>query len=139
VIASEMEVDGATIERSAGRPFSVPWPRGEVQTGSVPVGESVRLGDVSLRVDRVELKSDRVILVWGQEEPEGDAGAVEVLVEVSADGRVLAAVPGAPGSEPKPGEHRSVHYPAPYRATALEFIFVSAGGERSEPVRAPIR
>src|SRR2546427_1885786 len=66
VIAAEMEVDGDAIERSAGRPFSVPWPRGEVRTGSVPVGESVRLGDASLRVDRAELKSDRVILVWGQ-------------------------------------------------------------------------
>ena len=138
VIAAEMEVDGDAIERSAGRPFSVPWPRGEIRTGSVPVGESVRLGDASLRVDRAELKSDRVILVWGQEEPAA-AGGVEVRVEVSADGRALAAVPRAPGSEPKPGEHRSVHYPAPYGATALEFVFVSGAGERSEPVRAPIR
>ena len=74
VIAAEMEVDGDAIERSAGRPFSVPWPRGEVRTGSVPVGESVRLGDASLRVDRAELKSDRVILVWGQEEPAAAGG-----------------------------------------------------------------
>ena len=58
---------------------------------------------------------------------------------MSAGGRELAAVPLAPGSEPKLGEGRSVHYPAPHGASALEFVFVSPAGDRSETVRAAIR
>ena len=142
VIAAEMRVDGSAPLRSSSRPFSVAWPRGEVRTGSVSLDESVRVGDAALRIDRAELKSDRVILVWkpeGAPDDETAAADVEVRVEVSADGRALAAVPRAPGSEPKPGEQRSVHYPAPHGAAALELVFVSPAGDRSEIVRAPIR
>jgi hypothetical protein len=86
------------------------------------------------------LKSDRVILVW---RPDGAGGgdessADEVRVEIAAEGRELLAVPDAPGSEPKPGEQRSVHYPAPNGAASLDLVFVSSGGDRSEVVRAPI-
>jgi hypothetical protein len=31
-----------------------------------------------------------------------------------------------------------VHYPAPHGAAALELVFVSPAGDRSEIVRAPI-
>jgi hypothetical protein len=141
VIAAEMQVDGSILLESASRPFSVAWPRGEVRTGSVSVDESVRVGEASLHVDRAELKSDRVILVWKPEgAPQGahEESGVEVRVEVSADGRTLAEVPRAPGSEPKPGEHRSVHYPAPHGAAAPALVYVSPAGDRSEIVRAPI-
>jgi hypothetical protein len=141
VVASEIEVDGGPGERSVSRPFSVAWPRGEVRTGSVAMDEPVRVGDASFRVDRAELKSDRVILVWkteGEAADEAGAAEVDLRVEVSADGRELAAVPRAPGSDPKPGEGRSVHYPAPHGASALEVVFVSPSGDRSEILRAPI-
>jgi hypothetical protein len=59
-------------------------------------------------------------------------------VEVSAGGRELLAIPQAPGSDAKPGEQRSVHYPAPHGAGALDLVFVSSGGDRSESVRAKI-
>ena len=58
--------------------------------------------------------------------------------EIAAGGRELLAVPGAPGSEAKPGEQRSVHYPAPNGPASLDLVFVSSGGDRSEVVRAPI-
>jgi hypothetical protein len=140
VIAAELLIDGAVSERSASRPFSVAWPRAQVRTGTVQLGESVHVGGATLVVDRVELKSDRVILVW---RPEGTGGEDEsspdeVRTEVAAGGRELLAVPGAPGSEAKPGEQRSVHYPAPNGAASLDLVFVSSGGDRSEVVRAPI-
>jgi hypothetical protein len=140
VIAANLRIDGGDSERSASRPFSVPWPRAKVRTGTVQLGESVHVGTATLVVDRVELKSDRVILVW---RPDGAGGgdessADEVRVEIAAEGRELLAVPDAPGSEPKPGEQRSVHYPAPNGAASLDLVFVSSGGDRSEVVRAPI-
>jgi hypothetical protein len=140
VIAGDMQIDGGDIMQSASRPFSVPWPRGQVRTGTVAVGESVRLGDAALLVDRLELKSDRVILVWRPEgaTAEGEPDPVEVRAQVSAGGRELLAVPQAPGSEAKPGEQRSVHYPAPHGAASLELVFVSRDGDRSDVVRASI-
>ncbi len=141
VIATELLIDGGTSERSASRPFSVAWPRAQVRTGTVQLGESVRVGEATLVVDRVELKSDRVILVWRPEDAAGgddESISDEVRVEVSAGGRELRAVPSAPGSEAKPGEQRSVHYPAPNGAASLDLVFVSSGGDRSEVVRAPI-
>jgi hypothetical protein len=140
VITAELLIDGGVSERATSRPFSVAWPRAQVRTGTVQLGESVHVGGATLVVDRVELKSDRVILVW---RPEGAGGedessVDEVRAEIAAEGRELLAVPGAPGSEAKPGEQRSVHYPAPNGAASLDLVFVSSGGDRSEVVRAPI-
>jgi hypothetical protein len=140
VIAADLRIDGGTSEQSASRPFSVAWPRAQVRTGTVQLGESVRVGGATLVVDRVELKSDRVILVWRPDDAGGadETPADDVRVEVSAGGRELLAVPQAPGSEAKPGEQRSVHYPAPNGASSLELVFVSNDGDRSDVVRAPI-
>jgi hypothetical protein len=78
--------------------------------------------------------------VWRPEDAasEDEASKNEVSVELFAGGRELLAVPEAPGSEPKPGEQRSVHYPAPNGAAALELVFVTSGGDRSDIVRAPV-
>jgi hypothetical protein len=140
VIVADLQIDGRGSERSESRPFSVAWPRAQVRTGTVQLGESVRVGGSTLVVDRLELKSDRVILVWRPEDADGEnaPSADEVRAEVSAGGRELPAVPSAPGSEAKPGEKRSVHYPAPNGAASLDVVFVSSGGDRSEVVRAAI-
>jgi hypothetical protein len=140
VIAAELLIDGGTTERSESRPFSVAWPRAQVRTGTVQLGESVRVGEATLVVDRVELRSDRVILVWRPEDASGGEESTpdEVRVEVSAGGRELRVVPSAPGSEAKPGEQRSVHYPVPSGTGSLDLVFVSSGGDRSEVVRAAL-
>jgi hypothetical protein len=139
VIAADLQIDGGRIDQCASRPFSVAWPRAQVRTGTVQIGASVRTGGTTLVVDRAELKSDRVILVWRPEDGgEDGAPSDDVRADVSAGGRQLLAVPGAPGSEAKPGERRSVHYPAPAGAASLELVFVSDDGDRSEVVRIPI-
>jgi hypothetical protein len=140
VIAADLRIDGSRTDQCASRPFSVAWPRAQVRTGTVQLGASVSAGGTTLVVDRIELKSDRVILVWRPEDGGGEdeSTADAVRAEVSAGGRELLAVPSAPGSEAKPGERRSVHYPAPAGASSLELVFVSIDGDRSEVVRAPI-
>ena len=134
VIGSDIQVDGGAIMQSQSRPFSVPWPRGEVRTGSVSVEATAVVGARTVRVDRVELRPDRTVVVWREDEPaEGDP---VIRAEVAASGNALAAVPAAPGPEGRAGEHRSLFYPAARGVDALTVSFALESGERSESVEA---
>ncbi len=66
----DLEVDGVLGTYSGGRRFVVPWPRGVVRRGTVPVGRTLTLpgsGRVRVRVDRIECAGDRVRLPLGVE------------------------------------------------------------------------
>ena len=133
VIASDMQIDGGDVLRSASRPFSVPWPRGEVRTGSTPVDATTRVGGRTVRVERVDLKNDRTIVVWREEE--GPEGGEVIRAEVTAGGGALAAVPD-PSQEGRLGERKSIFYPASRDVNLLALSFALDSGERSEPVEA---
>jgi hypothetical protein len=125
VIASEVLVDGSLVMAGASRPFSVPWPRGEVRTGSLPLAASATAGGASFRADRVDLKTDRSVVVWREE-----AGAVEgVEVRLAADGRPLDPVPGPAGPEGRSGDRKALFYPVPRSARDIEVTFALPGGE----------
>jgi hypothetical protein len=133
VIASDIQVDGGAVMASASRPFSVPWPRGEVRTGSTPVETTTSVGGRTVRIERIELKMDRTIVVWREE----DALESETTIhaEVAAPGGALAAVPDAV-QEGRLGERRSIFYPASRDVNLLALSFALDSGERSDPVEA---
>jgi len=134
VIASDIQIDGGDVLRAASRPFSVPWPRGEVRTGSTPVDATTSVGGRTVRVERIELKTDRTVVVWREEEadPEGEA---DIRAEVTAGGGALAAVPD-PSEGSRLGERKSIFYPASRDVSLLALSFALDSGERSEPVEA---
>ena len=127
-----------------GRPFSVPWPRSEVRTGTVQVNEIVRAGRRCFRVERLELKGDRTAVVWREEPAEGteaeanpQQGSVHVLLR--AGDRPLPAVPPDPGNEAGPGaERRSTAYPVPKSAGNIRVVIKAVPGGLSDPIEVSL-
>ena len=132
----------ARSERSASRPFSVAWPRAQVRTGSVSARTS-RFAWARPRcvVDRAELKSDRVILVW---RPEGGGGEDESNAATRCASRSRPAAGscrGAAGARAPSRSRASSARSTIRRRTAPQRSSWSssrAAGDRSEIVRAPI-
>jgi hypothetical protein len=129
VVRSLLQVDGGTPSTVESRPFSMPWPRSSTAIGSVTPGASVEVGARSLVVDRVDLRSDRVEVLW---RPVDWRGADPVF-GLSADGRELEPLPeravaGGPGDD----RRRSVWYPAPRRTSALTLVVGGRSTGRAE-------
>jgi len=133
VIASDIQIDGGDVMQSASRPFSVPWPRGEVRTGSMPVDTTTSVAGRTVRIERIELKNDRTIVVWREEDALESESTIRA--EVAAGGGSLAAVPDAM-QEGRLGERRSIFYPAARNVNLLALSFALESGERSDPVEA---
>ncbi len=61
----DLEVDGVLGTYSGGRRFLVPWPRGTVRRGTVPVGRAIRVpgpGRIQVRVERLDCGADALRL-----------------------------------------------------------------------------
>jgi hypothetical protein len=144
-VRSEILVDGGPTFVNHGRPFSVPWPRSEVRTGTVQVNEIVRAGERSFRVERLELKGDRTAVVWREEPAKGSAaqagaprGSVHILLragdrplpEVPADPSRDAAAPGA--------ERRSTAYPVPKTVGSIRVVVKAVPGGVSDPIEVTL-
>jgi hypothetical protein len=133
VVRCALQVDGGSPEDIDSRPFSVAWPRGTTATGSATPGDRIAFGARAIVVDRVDLRGDRVEVIWRPEEWTG----ADPIISVSADGTTLDPVPPrAVANEPGAGRRRSVWYPAP-RGTRSVTIQVSVGST-SRRVVVPI-
>jgi len=133
-VRCSVRVDGGRSFDFAGRPFTVPWPRGEVRKGSIPVGRSVRLSGVDVVVERVECGWDQSAVVWRPAPgPMQDAEAT-----LLADGIALPVLP--PEAGPKlpelrdPAEQRTLAYPVPRSCRTLAVVIRRLSGETSVEV-----
>lgn len=80
----DLEVDGVLGTYSGGRRFLVPWPRGTVRRGPVPVGRAFTLGGrVRVRLEQLDCGADMLRLALAPE----PFGALKV--RLLADGEVL--------------------------------------------------
>ena len=123
VVRCELQVDGGRPVEVDSRPFSVAWPRGSTATGSASPGDRMAFGARAVVVDRVDLRGDRVEVIWRPEEWTG----ADPTFAVMADGSSLDPVPArAVAGEPSGGRRRSVWYPAP-RGTRSVTIQISSG------------
>jgi hypothetical protein len=140
-VESSVRVDGGRSYEHAGRPFTIPWPRSDVRKGTIQVGKTVRVGELSFPVERVELGWDSAAVLWrtpeGPQKGTARAGpdARAVLI---ADGTELEQLPDLAGSklsEPRSaGEVRSVTYPVLRATHSLGVSVELASGEAGQPV-----
>lgn len=82
----DLEVDGVLGTYSGGRRFVVPWPRGTVRRGTVPVGRTFALPGsrrIRVRVDRLECGGDSLRLPLSVEP------FASLAVRLWADGEAL--------------------------------------------------
>jgi hypothetical protein len=143
VVETSLRVDGGRSYAYAGKPFTIPWPRSEVRKGTIHVGETVRVGDLSFHVERVELGWDSAAVLWraGEGNEDADGGKAmppEARAALIADGGELERLPDQAGprlSEPRnPGERRTVSYPLMRSARSLGVVMQLPSGEGSEPL-----
>src|SRR5205085_10973813 len=81
VVRSEVSIDGAARQEQDGPPFVVPWPRGVMRAGPVAVASRVELPTGSVWIERLELRTDRVEVLWRHERPSaGPDGAAPLGV-----------------------------------------------------------
>ena len=90
-VGCTLRVDGARSCEFLGRPFTVPWPRGEVRKGTIAVGRTVPLGRGEARIERIECGWESSVVIWRA--PEDLARDVEAVV--LADGLALETLPPA--------------------------------------------
>ncbi len=133
VVRCELQVDGGRPLEVDSRPFSIAWPRGSTTTGSAAPGDRMAFGSRAVVIDRVDLRGDRVEVLWRPEGWTGDEPTISLL----ADGTSLEPVPPrAVGTEPGGGRRRSIWYPAP-RGTRSVTVQVAAAST-SRRVVVPI-
>jgi len=107
------------------------------------VGKSVKVGDVSFNVERVELGWDSAAVLWQRRVGVKDArdevktgGQARALL--LADGVELEGLPDQAGSrlsEPRdPDVRRTVSYPLMRSARSLRLVMRLPSGEYSEPL-----
>ncbi len=120
VVRCGLQVDGAAPITVESRPFVMPWPRGTMATGTFAPGDRLAGSTGALVVDKVDLRTDRVEVLWHTE----DRAKAEPALIASADGVELEAVPAPAGADPGSDRRRSVWYPAPKgtRSVAIELI-----------------
>jgi len=130
VVRCELQVDGARPTSIESRPFSVAWSRGTTTTGTASPSARASFGGRSLVIDRVDLRGDRVEVLWRTENWTGG----DPDLALSADGKDLEPLPSRAGgaAEPGSGRHRSVWYPAPRgtKALAVQASTRSSGKQR---------
>jgi hypothetical protein len=129
LVRSLLQVDGGAPSTVESRPFSMPWPRGSTAIGSVTPGATVEVGARSLLVERVDLRSDRVEVLWRPLEWRGSAPVFGLL----ADRQELEPLPNrAVAGSPAPERHRSGWYPAPRGISALTLVVGGRSSGRAE-------
>ena len=145
-IEAAVRVDGGRAWPAASRPFSIPWPRGEVRRGSFPVGQRVSVGARRFVVERVELQQDCAAVVWRTDLEPGEAGGPEesdaqAEALLVADGAPLERLPAEAASRRQPfrrqGEGTSLSYPVPRDTRALAVLMRLPSGEQSRPLPLP--
>jgi hypothetical protein len=142
VVESSLRVDGARSYSSAGRPFTIPWPRNEVRKGTIHLSKTIRAGDSSFHVERVELGWDTAAVLWQPKGAREDEAQGEIAegprALLIADGAELEELPdqvGSKVSEPRgPQERRSVSYPVMRTTHSLRLAIRLPSGKSSEPV-----
>ena len=136
VVRSEVSIDGAVRQEQDSPPFAIHWPRGAMRTGPVPVGSRVELRPGAIWIERLDLRTDRVEVLWRHEPPAGhEAGGAppswEPGLGVLVGGRPLEPLPAAAGGgrDAPGGRRRSVAYPVPKGATSLAVQVTGPDGE----------
>jgi hypothetical protein len=120
-----LQVDGASPLPVDSRPFSVPWPRGTMATGSFSPGEGLSGAGGTIAIDRVDLRTDRLEVLWRAEHWAGDGPRLGA----SADGQELEPLPpSAGGADPGQDRRRSVWYPVPKGSRAVHIELGARGG-----------
>jgi hypothetical protein len=99
----EVEVDGARRAYPGGRRFSIPWPRASTRRGSVRIGKEIRLGDVRVKLERLECAADHVTVAASTTPP------TNVAVSLQADGTGVPVFEVA--LDPDSGALRATAYP----------------------------
>jgi len=140
VVESSLRVDGGRSYPYSGRSFTIPWPRSDVRKGTIHVGRTVRVSDLSFQVERVELGWDSAAVLWqpsaGGPGPTAEPPGAEARAVLVADGAELEQLPDEAGSrlsEPRsPEGRRSVTYPLMRSAQALHVMMTLPSGEAGE-------
>ncbi len=102
----DLEVDGTLGTYSGGRRFVVPWPRGTVRRGIVPVGKAFTLGGgrrTRVRLEQIDCGADTARLALAIEPFD------ELRVRLRADGEPLPLLERE--EDPERGVLRLVAYP----------------------------
>ena len=91
-VVAEVTVDGGLLLRSEvpGKLFPVAWPTGSTRRGQLAVGEDIEVPGISLRVERIDLRTDRAIVRWTCSPAGAEPPVEEVLV--LADGVRLPVI-----------------------------------------------
>jgi hypothetical protein len=127
VVRCELQVDGGRPTEVDSKPFSIAWARGTTATGSMAPGERMEFGSRAVVVDRVDLRTDRVEVLWRTEDWTG----AEPALSVAADGDKLDPVPARPTpSDQAAGRRRSISYPAPRGTQALTIQLSTPSGSK---------
>jgi hypothetical protein len=115
-IECEVSIDGSPATVRPGKRFAVPWPRGSTRRDQVSVGRSVEVGEVKVRLDRLECASDSISVAYeGGEaslsltadgarlpvldstfDPETGTGVVTAYPVLKTQHRVAVSIKGAP-------------------------------------------
>ena len=148
VIESSVQVDGGRAWPFSSRPFSIPWPRGEVRRGSITLGKAATAGNQRFGLERVELNASWAAVIWrpvsgGARTPQPDTGSArngeagDALGVLIADGEELEMVSDDAVGIPQlrsAVERRTVSYPVRRSVAALAVVMRLASGEDSGPI-----
>lgn len=138
-IESTMQVDGGRSYEFSGRPFAIPWAKGEVRRGSTRLDRRVQVGDRAFVLDRLELGADSSSVVWRVE-----GGSTETAVEVAivADGSKLEVLPASvaalrPEFRTAADERRTISYPVLRAVRSLALQVRVGARHQSDLVTVP--
>jgi hypothetical protein len=128
----DLEVDGDRSWYPGGRRFAIPWPRGTVRRGPIPVDETVEVGDrMTVHVEQLDCTGDSVRIML-RVEPPGS-----VTVRLLADGDRLEVLETE--FDETGGRLKVTAFPLMrvHEVLRLEFKGRSKGAEGSLEVRLP--
>lgn len=128
-VECEITVDGTPAMVRPGRRFSVPWPRGSMRRGVLPVGKAVGIaGGPKVSLEQVDCAADCVRLSFSSEEPAD--------VRILADGERLSTI--EEGFDPGTGKGSLTAYPLPKTASTLRIEVRASGKPRGEPASVEV-
>ena len=150
VIESSVQVDGARSWVFTSRPFSIPWPRGDIRRGTITLGKAVAAGDQRFGLERVELNATWSAVIWkpirrgttdAVGEASGGAERSDAAGLLFADGEELEVVPEDAVGIPQlrsAVERRTVSYPVRRSFRSLAVVMRLASGEESDRISVPL-
>jgi hypothetical protein len=126
----DVDIDGSPTTVRPPKRFAIPWPRGTVRRGQIPIGRAVALeGGPKVHLGTLELTGDSARLGYSAEEP--------VDVRLVADDGVLAAVEEAFDEET--GAGRLCAYPVMRAHRSLRVEVRASGKPRSRPATVDVK